>query len=181
MNEQILDYINGVLDEKAQLQFETQLREDAELRDQVARTRRVQRRLSEQVRGNINLVEPPASMTFAAIAPHVRRRVPFAQRIGYTFAALAAVVVLFFAVAYSLPDDVRQPLEGGVTTPIPTVDVFTINTATPLTLTLTTNAVNAPSIPVRTPTPEGENLLESPTVTGVDSIITRTPLATEER
>lgn len=181
MNEQILDYINGTLNEVERSQFEERLREDVNLREQVARTRRLQRRLSENVRGDINAIETPPTMTFAAIAPRVRRRASIYQRISYTFAALAAVIVLFFAVAYSLPDESRQPIEGGVTTLIPTVEVFTINTVTPLTLTLTTNAVNAPSIPIRTPTPGGENLLESPMDASGNSLITRTPFATEER
>ncbi len=182
MNQEILDYLHDALDHDARARFETRLREDADLRAEVGRVRRLQRRISENVRGDLNAVEPPTAMTFAAIAPRIRRRVPFRQRFVYTFAAFAAVIVLFFAIAYSLPNDAGQPIEGGLTTPIPTVTVFTINTVTPLSVTLTTNTMNAPSIPIRTPTPSGENLLESPTLApGNNTLITRTPLATEQR
>jgi uncharacterized membrane protein len=180
MNDQILDYLHGALDDSGRSKFELRMREDATLRNQVATMRRLQQHISENVRGNINAIEPPSTMTFAAIAPRLRQRISLRQRMGYTFAAFAAVLILFFAVAYSLPVETRQPIEGGVTTPIPTVNLLTISTITPLTLTLTTNAVNAPSIPIRTPTPSSESLLESPTVASGNSLITRTPLATEK-
>lgn len=182
MNEKILDYLNNALDDAARSRFEQQMRDDADLRQQVARTRRLQHRVAENLRGDLNTIDPPATMTFAALAPRIhRRRIAFRQRFGYTFAAFAAVVVLLFAVIYSLPDEAIQPIEGGVMTEIPTTDLFTISTVTPLSLTLTTNSVNAPSIPIRTPTPSGGTLLESTTDASGNSVVTRTPFATEER
>ena len=168
MNEEIIDYLHSAMDDAQRAAFEARMRDDATLRAEVMRQRKIQRGLSAAVEGQIASAEPPATMTFAAIAPNIRRKPSVYQRFSYSFAAIAAIVVLFFAVAYSLPDDSTRPTEGNpivvtvVSTPFSTVEITT-------TLTITTNSVNAPSIPVRTPTP----LLESST--GGNSIITRTP------
>ena len=180
MNERIIDYLHGTLDADELAQFENELRRNAALRERVAQMRQLQRRVERDVRHELTRVTPPETMTFAAIAPRVRRRrIP--QRLSYTFAAFAAVVVLLFAVVYSLPENSGQPIEGGFETVMPEFTPFAVTPTPNLTITQPTDSVNPSTIVTRTPQSADDNLLESTVPAGGNSIVTRTPVPTLER
>lgn len=166
----LTDYLHGALDDADRAQLEEQLRSDELLRQQLTALRAAQRQMISGISAEIQAQAPPASMSFAAISADIQRR-PYMRlrsRLSSSLVAFAALAILLFAVAYSLPDQ-NLPSEGNAATPPVLFEVSSTPTATPiLSLTLTTNAS---SLPTRTP---------SSSIPSNSTIVTSTPPATPE-
>ena len=146
-----------------QADFEQRLRDDAELRHQVANERAMMRQIVGGISAELRHQSPPARLTFAAIAPKLRP--PSKKQRHQTRAAsvLATVALLIFVLAFTLrmPDatedtlaPIVQPtqLAPEIWLETPTMSVTTTSFPFALTKTVTQTIPEHPTIPTRVPT-----------------------------
>lgn len=172
-NEQIIAYVHHTMSSAEKAAFEVRLRDDAALRRAVANERSTMRRVAGLVSAEINSAAPPSRMSFDAIAHKVAQRRPrtrWHENFATSLVAAAALIVIVFAVIYSLPDtqdvEVAPVINGPVEAPAvwsqtPAVTNTAATLTVPILPTLTTTATLSfeqhPTIPTRVPTIESSN------------------------
>lgn len=174
LDEEIAAYVHGALDEQATADFERRLREDADLRQRVARVRQLQQAVRSNLIAAVEGQPIPPALTFDAIAADVQRRrpAPLRLRLVSALAVLGALLILSGAVLYSLGDPFNttgsgatptpalsapalQPIPPPETTPQPTPSAdgpTTLITRTPTPTATAADTDGPTSLPLRTPT-----------------------------
>lgn len=165
----LLNYLHGALTTDEREAFEQRLLSDAVLRARLRELRQVQRGIEGGLSAEISTQSPPPTMTFDAIMPQVARSRPvhrqaWGQRWLSAVTALAAMMVLVFAVFYSLDGTNDSNGEGSGVTDFqePTATTSALDVVTPTAI----NDIDFEgelSVPTRTPSPDPFNSLPTRT------------------
>lgn len=158
--QRLIDYVHGTLPPQEREAVEQALRTDPSLQNQIKEIRKTQERMQGLVSAEINAAPIPATMQYSAISAQVKNRKPKLRsprlRFLTQFAAIASILILGFAIWYSLPDS-DNGIEAGAPNPTTIISTPTIPALPTITPTIDPNATPTEeifTIPERTPEPE---------------------------
>ncbi|MGB1249266.1 MAG: hypothetical protein ACPG8W_01425 [Candidatus Promineifilaceae bacterium] len=169
--DQIIAYLHHTMSQSERTAFEARLRDDVALRGRLSDERAMMRKISGGISAELRQQTPPTQMTFAAIAPKLNKRrasTRWRENFATSFVALVALVIISFAVFYSIPEPDNNEVAPAINTTQLAPDDWasppslsatpTIQTILTQTVTLTTTHTapqefdDLPTIPTRVPT-----------------------------